>query len=342
VTGLRLLLLQERTDLPELLNQGYVFLANAASQEGLLDAGAQINALTTHVPEVGTQAVITIIGDTAQVQIARSGEPLSLLVTQQDAQTQGDAADVALAGGGELAGGERELWIRAARGLLQMAGEAGFSQSGLSRASSPALLALAHESVHRYPRRADSPSVLRGERLPTAPSDFEARLVDFGDFTGEVLNSRTRTRVQVSQDERDLFQGNHVGEDGKDVFADLASGAIAERAEQIRMKLKESNDQELSRRLLVRFRHAIEQAGSEAPADEEALLQQPDLVLVRHPDLLKTAYRRARHDQVVDVDAPMLAELQSDLRLSQRARDSIPMGRLHWKDCGTCDWRDCW
>jgi hypothetical protein len=43
-------LLQERDDLPELLSQGYVFLANAESQEGLLDAGAQINALTTHAP----------------------------------------------------------------------------------------------------------------------------------------------------------------------------------------------------------------------------------------------------------------------------------------------------
>jgi len=58
----RIALLQERNDLPALLNEGYVFLANAASQEGLLDAGAQINALTTHAPELGTQTVITVIG----------------------------------------------------------------------------------------------------------------------------------------------------------------------------------------------------------------------------------------------------------------------------------------
>lgn len=52
-------------------------------------------------------------------------------------------------------------------------------------------------------------------------------------------------------------------------------------------------------------------------------------MLVRDPDLLKTAYRRARHDQVVDVDASMLAELQSDLRLEPARRalyGVIPQG----------------
>jgi hypothetical protein len=95
---------------------------------------------------------------------------------------------------------------------------------------------------------------------------------------------------------------------------------VADRAEQIRLKLKESNDRELSGRLLERFRLAIEQGGSQAPSDEELLMQQLDLVLVRHPDLLKNAYRRMRHEQVVDVDAPLLPELQSDLRLEPARR----------------------
>jgi hypothetical protein len=316
----RHILLQGRDDLPEMLNQGYVFLANAESQEGLLDAGAQINALTTHAPEIGTQTVITVIGDTAQVQIARSGEPLSLLVTPQEVRTQGDASGVPDDGNGDLAGSERELWIPAARDLLQMAGGEAGGQSGAPSASSPALLTLARESLHRYPRHAESPTVLRGERLPAPPPDFEARLVNFVNFTGEVLNSRTRSRERVSRDERDLFEGGHIGEDGTDVFADLAPEAVADRAEQIRLKLKESNDRELSGRLLERFRLAIEQSGSQAPTDEEMLMQQLDLVLVRHPDLLKNAYRRMRHEQVVDVDAPLLPELQSDLRLEPARR----------------------
>jgi len=313
-------LLQGHDNLPEMLNQGYVFLANAEAQEGLLDAGAQINALTTHAPELGTQTVVTVIGESAQVQIARSGEPLALLVTPQDVQTQGDALGAPDDGNGDLASSERELWIPAARDLLQMAGGEAGGQPGAPSPASPALLTLARESLHRYPRQAEGPTVLRGERLPAPPSDFETRLVNFVDFTGEVLNSRTRSRERVSRDERDLFKGDHIGEDGADLFADLAPEAVADRAEQIRLKLKESNDRELAGRLLERFRLAIEQSGSQAPTDEEILMQQLDLVLVRHPNLLKNAYRRMRHEQVVDVDAPLLPELQSDLRLEPARR----------------------
>ncbi len=315
---------QERSDLPDLLDRGYAFFANAASQEGLLDAGAQINALTTHAPETGTQTVITVIGDTAQVQIARSGEPLSLLVTSQAVQTEGiadDAVDVTADESGDVAGDERELWVPAARDLLQMAGETGSNVAPLAASdSSPALLSLARESLHRYPRHAHAPAVLRSERLPPAPSDFEARLVDSVDFAGAVLNSRTRRRERVSRDERVLFQRGHVGEDGKGLSADPAPVAVAERAEQMRLKLRESNDRELHVRLLDRFRTAIESAGATAPEDEEELLQQPDLPLVRHPGLLNTACRRMRHGQVVEVDTPLPIEQHSDMRLEPARR----------------------
>jgi hypothetical protein len=82
----------------------------------------------------------------------------------------------------------------------------------------------------------------------------------------------------------------------------------------------ESNDRELLLRLLERFRRAIEQAGAEAPADEETLMQQLDFVLVRHPTLLTAAYKRMRHGQIVDVDTPLLAELHSDMRLPTARR----------------------
>ncbi|MEN9311649.1 MAG: hypothetical protein RLY77_1774, partial [Pseudomonadota bacterium] len=80
----RHVLLQHRT-LPAMLQQGYVFLANSESQEGLLQAAAQINALSTQAPELGTQTVVTVIGDTAQIQVARSGEPMRLLVSASGA-----------------------------------------------------------------------------------------------------------------------------------------------------------------------------------------------------------------------------------------------------------------
>ena len=312
-------LLQVRDDLPPLLDHGYVFLANSESQEGLLDAGKQINALTTHAPEIGTQTVITVIGNTQQVQVVRSGEPLSLLVTAQAVETQGARDDAPLPG--DVSGGERDVWTQAARDLLQMAGDEG---QGTAPPTAPmpaaALLTLARADVHRYPRRADAPATLRSERLPKPPEDFEAQLAAHADFSHKVLADRLRSNEKVTRNETDLFNGDAVGEGEADVWANLAPSAVAHKAEQIRLRLAESNDRELHARLLNRFADAVRQSGAPVPEDEELLMQQLDLVLVRNPRLLRDAFTRLRQSKIVDVDAPLDVELQSDMRLEPARR----------------------
>ena len=49
----------------------------------------------------------------------------------------------------------------------------------------------------------------------------------------------------------------------------------------IRLRLPDANDRELYERLLERFVAAVEASGAEMPEDEEARMQQLDLVLVR-------------------------------------------------------------
>ena len=308
--------------LPALLEHGYVFLANAQAQEGLLDAGAQINALTTQAPELGTQTVVTVIGDRAEVQVARSGESLALLVSRSGAHVLGDAADTAGApdAGTLLAGGERTEWERAAQGWLGLSGGEADAAASLAVNHTAPLLALARESLYRYPRRDGTPATLRSERLPDAPEDFETLLVDFVDFNDAVLASRLRSRIQVQRSETDLFAAHGVAEEGADTWADVSPVAVAERATRVRAGLSEANDRELQLRLLDRFTRAIERSGAAVPDDEETLLQQLDLVLVRHPALLREAYRRLRHGQVRDVDAALLAELHSDTRLASARR----------------------
>lgn len=319
-------LLQAREPLPPLLEHGYVFLANAASQEGLLDAGEQINRLTTRAPELGTQTVITVIGQTQEVQVVRSGEPLSLLVTARDAETVAASPETPVtAAEGDVVGGEREVWTHAARDLLQLAGDEGdgtarVGTAGAGAVSTAALLTLARAAVHRYPRRSDGPTALRSERLPNAPEDYEARLVDFVDFSHQVLADRLRSNERVTRADTDLFDGRDVSESEGDLFAELAPEAVAEKAEQIRMRLADSNDRELQQRLLAKFAEAIRHSGATAPIDEELLMQQLDLVLVRNPRLLREAFTRFRHAQIVEVDAPLVAELQSDSRLEVARR----------------------
>lgn len=328
-------LLQASGELPALLDHGYVFLANSESQEGLLQAGAQINALTTQAPELGTQTVLTMVGDAAQMQIVRSGEPLSLLVSRagvqvlSDGQTGADAPALDPAG---IATGLQGTPFAGLGGAAQVALEMfGGQGSWPARVGGVATaFALTGDTLYRYPRRADAPASLRGERLPPAPVDFEARLAAHVDFSAEVLNDRTRHRVRVQRVDADLFAGTGgVEEDGVDVWANLSPEAVAERAEQIRLRLPEANDRELYGRLLEAFVRAVEASGAELPEDEELRMQQLDLILVRRPNLLRDAFRRMRQHQVVDVDVPLEAELLSDqpLRVANKALYGVfPLG----------------
>jgi hypothetical protein len=314
-------LLQGRPNLPEALDHGYVFLANAESQEGLLEAGAQISALTTHAPEVGTQTVLTVIGDRQAVQVARSGEPLSLLVSADGVATQGDAANAVDAQ--SAFGSARSEWERAAQDVLALTrGDAGSAADGEGNAATlvAPLLALSSKSVYRCPRRADARAQLRGARPPPPPADREARLVDFVDFSPAVLDCRNRTRVQVRRSETDLFTHSGASESETDLWANLSPEAVAEKAGQIRLRLVESNDRELHGRLVERFRAAIEQSGAAPPEDEEILLQQLDLVLVRNPHLLAIAYKQCRASLIVDVPVALPGELSSDVRLPPATR----------------------
>ena len=179
---------------------------------------------------------------------------------------------------------------------------------------------LTQASLYRYPRRADAPVSLRGEQLPPVTADFEAGLAAYVDFSPEVLADRLRSRVQVQRSDTDLFAGGHVSENDEDIWAGLSSEAVAERAEQIRLRLPEANDRELYARLLERFRREIVATGSPLPDDEEALMQQLDLVMVRRPGLLRSAYKSMRHAQVVDIDVVLPGELASALRLDPARR----------------------
>lgn len=331
-------LMLSRRDLPPVLEHGYVFLANAEAQEGLLNAGALINTMVTQAPELGTQTVVTVIGNAHQVQVVRGGEPLSLLVSPSGVSTVSTAeiGDGAASGasaappretGEGFASDERQAWEAYGQRILGLADASGGSDRPDATASSPSglapVLALGRASALSYPRRTVVPESLWSERLPPAPNDFEARLSTYVQFTDAVLASRLKTREQLRRSERDLFANAvHEDEQLQDIWATVEPEAVAERAEKIRSRLSEANDRELYRRLLERFRGALVAGGYEVPDDEDALMQQLDLVQVRHPKLLSEAYRHLRHAQVQDVEIRLPAELQSDVPLEKSLRGS--------------------
>lgn len=314
-------LLQGKSGLPEALNYGYVFLANAESQEGLLNAGEQINALTTQAPEIGTQTVITVIGNREQVQVARTGESFSLLVDHEgphlvdpNGTTHGTTTAADPVWGDTLTATQR---------MLELAGGIDTSnRPGDSPGKGPAILTLSAQGMpYRYKRKDHVPAQLVTELLPPAAPDIEAKLVDFVDFTGEVLSCRSKIRTAVKRAELDLFSGHGIEESDRDIWANLSPEAVASKAEQLVLGIGEANPRELAGALLAKFRAAILNSGAVPPDDEELLMQELDLVLVRNPKLLPNAFKLARHKQIQQATIALPGELSSDIRLEQAKKN---------------------
>ena len=66
--------LQNR-ELPDLLKYGYVFLADAEKQTGLVGAADRINTLRTELATVSPFTMLVKVGDTASVQVVQNGQP---------------------------------------------------------------------------------------------------------------------------------------------------------------------------------------------------------------------------------------------------------------------------
>lgn len=320
-------LLRHRGDLPESLQQAYVFLANAESQEGLMAAGAQINALRTQAPDLGSTVTLTVSGGQQEVQVVDAGRSFALPMFPPKHAPAGTSNPPTAVDESGTAVEAPALWSSAAQSALGLLGgaAAGLPPSTTAQTGGGAGLPFAMQvgpSVHRYPRRAGVPERIASERLPVAPQDFEARLVDHVDFSQTVLADRMKSRAKVLRSEADMFGANHIGEGEQDLWATLSPEAVASKAEQIAMRLRDANQRLIRERLLERFRLAIEQGGAAPPDDEEALEQQLDLVLVRHPKLLTTAYKAARLHALQRPDAVLRTAIESATPLPPARRNA--------------------
>ncbi|MBU2758799.1 DEAD/DEAH box helicase [Acidithiobacillus sulfurivorans] len=324
-------LLQGRGDLPPELEHGYVFLANSASQEGLLTAGHQINEMTTQAPSIGTQTVITVLGGAPELQVVRTGESLQLWIDSEGVTRTGNDDGQPIINLADISESEVEPDIsdkscpefneavQGAFGLLELATNDADTSTNPAPPSNPEqsilpLLNLESSQVYRYPRASIVPAMLKAENKPKLPQQFEEAIADHVDFNETVLATRLKSRIQIHRNESSLFD-DAEGEHDEDIYARLPPEYVARRAENLRLKLVDSNDRELQPLLLERFRSSLERNCYDYPEDEELLLQQLDLVMVRNPSILREAYRRVSLSRIVDVDVALPGEISSELKL---------------------------
>ncbi len=288
---------------PPVLRYGYVFLANSAAQEGLLDAAAQINAMPDQLASAAPSTVVTIVAGEPAVQVIQPGQSYSLLPSTAPAGTtpagtapaagSGTPTSAPGAPAGPLSGAQPSLFQVLATGSPAGALTQGFSEA--TPLTTAFELDAQNPASYSYALKVGSPTSFVTEQLPKAPEDFEHRLASLIDFS-TVLGDRLKVRSKVVERTTDVFAA--ASPEDKDVWATVSAKAIAEKARQIALEFNDVDRRELLTELKTRFRAAIVNGGHDLPATEEELTRQLELVLVRNERLVRDAHKRLRAEQV--------------------------------------------
>lgn len=302
--------LQARDDLPRELDHGYVFLANAESQEGLLDAGRLIAAMQTQAPDLGTQTVVTVVAGRPEVQVVRPGEPLALIplaeraagvafidepVPARDAD-EGQGDDGTPREHTPSPAGHADPGSTCPAGPLD-----GLPLFGGEGATPPArglagqLVVDARRSGVLARRAPQVPPMLVTEWLPPLAGGLEERVAALADFA-PVLASVEALYARIYRNESEVF-ADGIQEERDAIFAALRPEAIAQRVEAQFDLFPEIDRNRLLNLLAARLAGALQARGIRPP-DAGELEDRLDLVLARHPELLRHAFRAARLDEV--------------------------------------------
>lgn len=338
-------LLQGRAEVPALLANGYVFLANQEDQEGLRNAAELINTLKAQEPQLGQQTVITltvgessadvsVVTEAGAIELSEGTTPAGFTATPTPPTTPTPPIDD---GGQATTGLENvrpevleearhllaELRQRGQLNLLESDNAAGKQAPATPTPPPPSttladVLATTAVAAKQYRRSSSAPTMLKTERLPALPDNFEEQVVSLVDFS-RVLGDRDRTRTQLTQRTEGLFDEGETPLD-ENILAQLSVAVIAERAKQIALPFNDVDQRDFLRRLEERFKHALERHGIDVPDDDEMLRRQLDLVLVRNPRLIREAHKRVRAGliEVTDVSVPDFLIAASNLTRSAK------------------------
>ncbi len=315
-------LLQRRPNTPQVLNYGYVFLANREAQEGLMGAASVINQLKDNTANTVPETVITFTADSSFVQVVKSGQTAAIFSSPDPTAP---AAVVASDGMDSTA-------LANAQGqpvALQPQHTPDFfpqlAKTGLAHGIHEGPTALVHvfgldaQAQYDYPLKVQGLALLVTEVLPAHPDDFEDQLVTFVDFRG-VLADRDRSRTQLLRRTVDIFEA-HDTPDDEAFWAQMSVASIAQRAQQIAFEYPDVDKRQFLPALQKRFRDALEAGGFNLPESDEGLAQQLDLVLIRNPNLIRQANKRCRASQIETRSHALPAAQQSEYPLEPARRN---------------------
>jgi len=339
-------LLQGRTELPDALDTGWIFLGDAEGQAGLEAAADRIKAIKDCI-QVATDDVsvyeAAVGGDGAITVMGAGGQ--SLLVLEPPPQPGLERADANVeVGVGEGAELSRVVPFRIPETLFGQLADVVAPPPTLTPGNAVSSLGTrtAAPPAHRYPRRLGPPvpRCLRTEKMPRNVAQLLDVLIRNVRFTEQHLLAAQRSRMEVERREGDIFDPTREARQQEQaVISDVLARGHAHELLRVSAYV---NPVELGQRLQKLMAEALAQAGLDVPGEKE-LRRAVNVVLVQFPTLLKDALRRAMQSCAEVVNAADLPKTwDSNVPLLQSTKNLyavFPSGLNAWEQ-RFADWLD--
>ena len=324
-------------EVPGLLRNGYVFLADAENQTGLTGAADKINAIRTGLSEISPYTMVVNIAGQNQVQIVRNGQSTMLSVepnpTAQHDLAQDSGVGVYVANG-SLSGAMQNVLD----GFVLAMPEAQTEQTRR--------VAAALSSTSNFPLKIPGLK-FKTERMPLGTNALLACIGGKIAIGERELNEGRRAKTTVIRREEEIF--TRTVTDTK-YQARISEAEIARRAQRVLFEPDYLDPRDLHAVLIKRLQSEYEARGFEYTQHELDLVL--DLILVAFPSLIRQAAREcaAQYAELMDTSAsPDSIELPSGARTSRLNvygvmppdlnRDEIAFAEMLDSDLsGTVEW----
>lgn len=278
--------------LPDALNFGYVFLADAETQTGLDLAGQRINAIQTEFAKTSSATVVMRIGENVSVNdVDQSGQVNLALELEDQREPEGKAR----------VSPPTEYETAEDFDFARFFTEAPSETSAASSSSKIAGVA-GSTGTHRYKLRDGMPKRFKTQTVCSNNEVTEEECAQRFVVETRDLFDVMKDRVPVEKRTLDVF--THTIQQEFNFSADLSPEQAAKDAQKVLLKNKTFDPRELRRALLKKLKLVMNEEAMSEAGDPEKVAHFLDVILATHPELLYEAQKAAHavHADISDAE----------------------------------------
>jgi len=304
--------------LPEMLRCGYVFLADAANQIGLVNAGQKINSIQSELSTVCPFTMVVNVAGSNEIQVTQNGQTQLLTVPYAPPEWPVPPTHLGTTtsdGMGLPHFDEVPAWQHAGilTNLILMPMEPGPTMQNNAGALRPASLTSGNQ---HYFARANLPRTYKSEQLPLSTKDLLTCMTANIAIDDKVFNAGFRQSVKVTRQTVDLFIED--SEHSEAMQARLSDSEMARRAQNVMFDAEYLDPRDLHDGLLGRLKTEYSHRGIDT--DNAGLENALNRIMATYPNLIRMAARTcaARFKQVIDAaPLPAFVELPAGVKKSR-------------------------